>query len=419
MVVDGIFNMEIIPNSMDLSSIYQNIKLSLDEIINGDLEIDDNKIYKIIDREIENLSLNYRLSIREKIELRNNLFSSYRRLGILEELLKDKEISEIMINSYNRIFVEKAGKVEQLSISFENKEQLEDVIQQIVSKVNRIVNTSKPIVDARLSDGSRVHIVLNPISIKGPTITIRKFPEPITMKKLVEFKAVDEKIVEFLKKLIYAKYNIFICGGTNSGKTTFLNALSEFIPKDERVITIEDSAELNLSHIENIVSLETKNENSSGEGAIYISDLIKAALRMNPDRIIVGEVRGKEALDMLQAMNTGHDGSLSTGHANSPKDMLARLETMVLSGADLPLSAIRAQIAGAIDIIIHLGRLRDKKRRLLSIVEIGDYVEGKIETRSLYEFEEKESSKEEFVGEFVKKAELKERRKLREAGIKL
>ena len=419
MVVDSIFNMEIISNSMDLSSIYQNIKLSLDEIINGDLEIDDNKIYEIIDREIENLSLNYRLSIREKIELRNNLFSSYRRLGILEELLKDKEISEIMINSYNRIFVEKAGKVEQLSISFENKEQLEDVIQQIVSKVNRIVNTSKPIVDARLSDGSRVHIVLNPISIKGPTITIRKFPEPITMKKLVEFKAVDEKIVEFLKKLIYAKYNIFICGGTNSGKTTFLNALSEFIPKDERVITIEDSAELNLSHIENIVSLETKNENSSGEGAIYISDLIKAALRMNPDRIIVGEVRGKEALDMLQAMNTGHEGSLSTGHANSPKDMLTRLETMVRSGADLPLSAIRAQIAGAIDIIIHLGRLRDKKRRLLSIVEIGDYVEGKIETRSLYEFEEKESSKEELVGEFVKKAELKERRKLREAGIKL
>ena len=419
MVVDSIFNMEIISNSMYLSSIYQNIKLSLDEIINGDLEIDDNKIYEIIDREIENLSLNYRLSIREKIELRNNLFSSYRRLGILEELLKDKEISEIMINSYNRIFVEKAGKVEQLSISFENKEQLEDVIQQIVSRVNRIVNTSKPIVDARLSDGSRVHIVLNPISIKGPTITIRKFPEPITMKMLVEFKAVDEKIVEFLKKLIHAKYNIFICGGTNSGKTTFLNALSEFIPKDERVITIEDSAELNLSHIENIVSLETKNENSSGEGAIYISDLIKAALRMNPDRIIVGEVRGKEALDMLQAMNTGHDGSLSTGHANSPKDMLTRLETMVLSGADLPLSAIRAQIAGAIDIIIHLGRLRDKKRRLLSIVEIGDYVEGKIETRSLYEFEEKESSKEELVGEFVKKAELKERRKLREAGIKL
>ena len=419
MVVDSIFNMEIISNSMDLSSIYQNIKLSLDEIINGDLEIDDNKIYEIIDREIENLSLNYKLSIREKIELRNNLFSSYRRLGILEELLKDKEISEIMINSYNRIFVEKAGKVEQLSISFENKEQLEDVIQQIVSKVNRIVNTSKPIVDARLSDGSRVHIVLNPISIKGPTITIRKFPEPITMKKLVEFKAVDEKIVEFLKKLIYAKYNIFICGGTNSGKTTFLNALSEFIPKDERVITIEDSAELNLSHIENIVSLETKNENSSGEGAIYISDLIKAALRMNPDRIIVGEVRGKEALDMLQAMNTGYDGSLSTGHANSPKDMLTRLETMVLGGTDLPLSAIRAQIAGAIDIIIHLGRLRDKKRRLLSIVEIGDYVEGKIETRSLYEFEEKESSKEELVGEFVKKAELKERRKLREAGIKL
>lgn len=404
---------------MDLINIYENLKLKIGELITIESDIDDERIYELIDEQIESFDTYRVLSIKDKLELRNKLFCAYRRFGILEDLLKDKDISEIMINSYNKIFVEKRGKIERLDLCFESKEQLEDVIQQIVSKVNRIVNTSKPIVDARLSDGSRVHIVLNPISIDGPTITIRKFPEPITMKKLVEFKALDEEIAKFLSNLILAKYNIFICGGTNSGKTTFLNALSEFIPKDERVITIEDSAELNLVHIENIVSLETKNENTSGEGAIYISDLIKAALRMNPDRIIVGEVRSKEALDMLQAMNTGHDGSLSTGHANSPKDMLSRLETMVLAGADLPLPAIRAQIAAAIDIIIHLGRLRDRKRRVLSIVEIGEYIDGQVEVRSLYEFEEKEACEGEICGKLVKKAELKNKKKLVESGIKL
>lgn len=404
---------------MDLINIYENLKLKIGELITIESDIDDERIYELIDEQIGSFDTYRVLSIKDKLELRNKLFCAYRRFGILEDLLKDKDISEIMINSYNKIFVEKRGKIERLDLCFESKEQLEDVIQQIVSKVNRIVNTSKPIVDARLSDGSRVHIVLNPISINGPTITIRKFPEPITMKKLVEFKALDEEIAKFLSNLILAKYNIFICGGTNSGKTTFLNALSEFIPKDERVITIEDSAELNLVHIENIVSLETKNENTSGEGAIYISDLIKAALRMNPDRIIVGEVRSKEALDMLQAMNTGHDGSLSTGHANSPKDMLSRLETMVLAGADLPLPAIRAQIAAAIDIIIHLGRLRDRKRRVLSIVEIGEYIDGQVEVRSLYEFEEKEACEGEICGKLVKKAELKNKKKLVESGIKL
>lgn len=404
---------------MELINIYENLKLKIGELITIESDIDDERIYELIDEQIESFDTYRVISIKDKLELRNKLFCAYRRFGILEDLLKDKDISEIMINSYNKIFVEKRGKIERLDLCFESKEQLEDVIQQIVSKVNRIVNTSKPIVDARLSDGSRVHIVLNPISIDGPTITIRKFPEPITMKKLVEFKALDEEIAKFLSNLILAKYNIFICGGTNSGKTTFLNALSEFIPKDERVITIEDSAELNLVHIENIVSLETKNENTSGEGAIYISDLIKAALRMNPDRIIVGEVRSKEALDMLQAMNTGHDGSLSTGHANSPKDMLSRLETMVLAGADLPLPAIRAQIAAAIDIIIHLGRLRDRKRRVLSIVEIGEYIDGQVEVRSLYEFEEKEACEGEICGKLVKKAELKNKKKLVESGIKL
>ncbi len=405
---------------MDLELLYKKIKERISTNLSFNNDIDDELVYQNIDNEISDISNEAKLSVKEKINLRNKLFCSYRRLGILDDLLKDKTISEIMINSYNEIFVECRGQTKKLELGFESKEQLEDIIQQIVSRVNRMVNASSPIVDARLDDGSRVHIVLNPVSINGPTITIRKFPEPITMNKLISYGSVDQKLAKFLSNLVLAKYNIFISGGTNSGKTTFLNALSEFIPKDERVITIEDSAELNLRHIENLVSLETKNANSNGEGAIFISDLIKAALRMNPDRIVVGEVRSKEALDMLQAMNTGHDGSLSTGHANSPIDMLSRLETMVLSGSNFPLQAIRAQIASAIDIIIHLGRLRDKKRRVLYIVEIGDYVNGEIETRTLYEFREsKESNEYELKGDFFKKNDLKNTRKIKEAGIEL
>lgn len=392
--------------------VYKFLKEEIGNSINSNFDIDDDKMYEIIDHYISEYNENIKLSIRDKIKLRLDLFYSYKRLGILEDLLNDKTISEIMINGYKDIFVEQNFCMKKLNIEFDNKEQLEDLIQQIVAKVNRIVNVANPIVDARLEDGSRVHIVLFPVAINGPIITIRKFPEVLSMKKLIEYKAIDEDIAVFLSKLVLSGYNIFISGGTNSGKTTFLNALSSYIPEDERVITIEDSAELNLRHIKNLVSLETKNANSNGEGAISMSELIKAALRMNPDRIVVGEVRGKEALDMLQAMNTGHDGSLSTGHANSPKDMLSRIETMVLSGADLPLLAIRSQIASAIDIIIHLGRLNNKKRKVLSIVEVGEYIEAKVEVNVLYEYEKEEDR-------LVKKGELRNTAKLKNAGIRL
>ncbi len=272
--------------------------------------------------------------------------------------------------------------------SFDSQEQLEDTIQQIVSRVNRTVNVSRPIADARLSDGSRVHVVLPPIALDGPAVTIRKFPKPITMTRLLKLGSVTEEAADFLKCIVGAGYNIFISGGTNSGKSTFLNALSAYIPGDERIVTIEDSAELKIAHIPNLVRLETREANGEGDGEVSIGDLIRAALRMNPSRIIVGEVRGKEALDMISAMNTGHDGSLSTGHGNSPRDMLSRLETMVLMGADIPLAAARSQVAAAIDILIHLGRLRDKSRRVLSIVEVIGYENGEIRLNPLYRFEE-------------------------------
>ena len=316
------------------------------------------------------------------------------------------------MNGYENVFVEKKGVMKRWPLRFKNQEQLEDMIQQIVSRVNRTVNVSQPIVDARLADGSRVHVVLPPVSLCGPVVTIRKFPEPLTMNKLISYGAITRDAAEFLGKLVRSGYNIFISGGTNSGKTTFLNALSGFIPDDERVITIEDSAELQLRHIKNLVPLEARNANAQGDGAVTISDLIRASLRMNPDRIVVGECRGGEALDMLQAMNTGHDGSLSTGHANSAKEMLSRIETMVLSGSTgqgLPLDAIRGQMASAIDIIIHLGRLRDRTRKVLQIVEILNYEKGEIRTGTLYEFSEAS-------GFLEKTGELTNTEKLRAAG---
>lgn len=286
-----------------------------------------------------------------------------------------------MVNGAGRIFVEKHGRMELWDRRFEAVEQLEDIIQQIVSRVNRVVNVSSPIVDARLEDGSRVHVVLPPVALDGPAVTIRKFPEPITMEKLLKYGALTQEAAEFLRWLVEARYNIFISGGTSSGKTTFLNALSAFIPRGERVITIEDSAELQIVHVPNLVRLETRNANTEGEGEVTMSQLIRAALRMRPDRIIVGEVRGKETLDMLQAMNTGHDGSLSTGHGNSARDMLSRLETMVLMAAELPLEAIRQQISSAVDVMVHLGRLRDGSRKVLSISEIGGWENGNIQLR--------------------------------------
>jgi type II secretion system protein E (fragment) len=346
-------------------------------------QVSDSHLY----REIDSALLGRKdLALREKLYLRSAVFDSFRRLDLLSELLDDGTVSEIMINSPNEIFVERKGRMERWQGSFQSEEQLADLIQQIVSRINRAVNTKSPIVDARLEDGSRVHVVLPPIALKGPTVTIRKFPEPITMKKLIQLESLTEDASQFLQSLVRSSYNIFISGGTNSGKTTFLNALSQYIPKEERIITIEDSAELQIQSVENLVSLETRNANAEGEGAVSISDLIKASLRMSPNRIIVGEVRGKECLDMLNAMNTGHDGSISTGHANSSTDMLKRMETMVLSGADLPLPSIRNMIASAIEIMVHLGRTKDHKRRVLEISEVMGIENGEIKLNKLYQY---------------------------------
>ena len=400
--------------------LFESIRNDLSNRLSDLRGISDEELYEMIDELIASKEKEYRLSLRPKLKLRNSLFDSFRRLDILQELLDDKDITEIMVNGKEDIFIEKKGRSIRLNKRFKSNEQLEDMIQQIVSEVNRVVNVSSPIADARLKDGSRVHIVLPPVSLVGPIITIRKFPEVISMERLILLEAINKEASDFLKKLVRAGYNIFISGGTNSGKTTFLNALSAYIPDDERVITIEDSAELQLKHIKNIVRLEARPANIQGEKAVSIADLIKASLRMNPSRIVVGEVRGAEALDMLQAMNTGHDGSLSTGHGNSPKDMLSRLETMVLSAADLPLAAIRSQISSAVDIMIHLGRLRDKSRKVLSIMEVGDCINGEIKLNRLYEFrEQKESRMDKVVGELKKLSELENKTKLKLAGERL
>ena len=364
------------------------LREELTQALSSMRDINDDELLEMIDAAIDRAEMQHYLPISRKLSLRNALFDSFRRLDVLQELVDRKDVTEIMINGCDDIFIEQGGRTVRWEKTFATSEQLEDMIQQIVSRVNRTVNVSSPICDARLKDGSRVNIVLPPIALNGPVITIRKFPEPITMEKLIGWNAISREAAAFLKRLVCAGYNIFICGGTNSGKTTFLNALSSFIPEEERVITIEDSAELQLTHIKNLVRMETRMPNAQGEGAVTMGDLIRASLRMNPDRIVVGEVRGAEALDMLQAMNTGHDGSLSTGHGNSPADMLSRIETMVLSGAELPVSAIRGQIAGAIDIMVHLGRLRDHSRRVLSIVEVGRYEEGTIGLMPIFEFRE-------------------------------
>ena len=363
-----------------------NIKQEIKKELLIDLEekqMSDSHLY----HEIDSTLLHRRdIGLKEKLYLRSAVFDSFRRLDLLSELLDDKNVTEIMINSPKEIFVEKKGKMERWNRSFQSDEQLYDLIQQIVSRINRAVNTKSPIVDARLEDGSRVHVVLPPIALKGPTVTIRKFPEPITMQKLIQLGSLTEEAAAFLESLVQASYNIFISGGTNSGKTTFLNALSQYIPKAERIITIEDSAELQIQGVNNLVSLETRNANAEGEGAVTISDLIKASLRMSPNRIIVGEVRGKECLDMLNAMNTGHDGSISTGHGNTAHDMLRRMETMVLQGAELPLSSIRNMIASAIEIMVHLGRSKDHKRRVMEISEVIGVENGEIQLKKLYQY---------------------------------
>lgn len=352
-------------------------------------DISDDELNELIVKNVLEKSRKILLNSNEKKSIIENVFNSLRRLDVLQPIINDKEVTEIMINGPNDIFIEKSGKTSKLDVQFQSSQKLEDIIQIMVTTVNRTVNESTPIVDARLKDGSRINVVLPPIALNGPIVTIRKFPEnPMSMDKLIEYGSLTQESADFLFRLVKAKYNIFIAGGTGSGKTSFLNALSGCIPKDERIITIEDSAELQIKNIDNIVSLETRNANLEGKGEITIRDLIKTSLRMRPDRIIVGEVRGAEAIDMLQAMNTGHDGSLSTGHANSTEDMLSRLETMILNTSTLPLEAVRRQIASAIDIIIFLSRLRDKTRKTMEISEIVGINNGEIILNPIYLFEE-------------------------------
>ena len=403
----------------DRGEIREKLKDMIMDRISYDREMTDEEIREIVDDALVRNGRELSLTLKDKQELSKELFYAIRRLDILQELTDDPKVTEIMINGKDHIFIERNGRLYRWEKQFSSKEKLEDVIQQIVAKCNRTVNEASPIVDARLENGSRVNVVLAPIALNGPIVTIRRFPEkPIQMEDLKRFGAITQEVIDFLKQLVVAGYNIFISGGTGSGKTTFLNALSDFIPKDERIITIEDSAELQIQGVPNLVRLETRNANVEGCKEITMRDLIKSSLRMRPDRIVVGEVRGSEALDMIQAMNTGHDGSLSTGHANSAADMLSRLETMILMGMDLPLSAIRGQLASGIDVIVHLGRLRDKSRKVLQVVEILDYADGKIETSVLYEFREGgEDEHGKIIGTLAKCNPLQRTGKLRAAGL--
>ena len=380
-------------------------------------EMEDEELTQLIYRVLQEVSAQEYLSLAEKTFLGRELFNAFRKLNILQEFLEDEDITEIMINGTQNIFFEKDGRIYQSDKRFVSREKLEDVVQQIAAGSNRLVNEASPIVDARLLDGSRVNIVLPPIAIDGPIVTIRKFSkEAITMKQLIAWESISREVSAFLATLVAAGYNIFISGGTGSGKTTFLNALSQSIPTTERIITIEDNAELQIQDVPNLVRLEARNANVEGSGAVTIRDLIKSALRMRPDRLIVGEVRSAEAIDMLQAMNTGHDGSLSTGHANSPKDMLSRLETMVLMGMELPLPAIQRQIASSVDVIVHLGRLRDKSRKVLEVTEVLGYIGGEIQLQTLYQYEETGEKEGRIQGEWRKIHEITHTEKLLAAG---
>lgn len=396
----------------------ERLRRQLVEALSGRMQVEDGELKELIDQMVQEEGLRRYLPLSRRLSLGKELFDSFRRLDLLQELVEDPEITEIMVNGREHIFVERRGTICQWEKHFSSSEQLEDLIQQIVSRVNRTVNLASPIADARLEDGSRVHVVLAPVALDGPVLTIRKFPEPITMEKLIRFGSINGEAAAFLKKLVTARYNVFVSGGTGSGKTTFLNALSEFIPKEERIITIEDSAELQIRHIPNLVRLETRNGNQDGSKEIGVRELIKASLRMRPDRILVGEVRGGEALEMLQAMNTGHDGSLSTGHGNSPRDMVSRLETMVLMAADLPLPAVRSQIASALDVMVHVGRLRDKSRKVLEIAEVRGYENGEVAVSPIYQFKEEKGGKKGRVeGRLERVGELLHREKLLAAGI--
>lgn len=381
-------------------------------------ETEDEELQEIIRSVIEDAGRREYIPLNERIRISRELFNAFRKLDILQELIEDDEITEIMVNGTDNIFYEKEGRLFRSERRFLSESRLDDVIQQIVGETNRYVNESSPIADARLRDGSRVNVVLKPAAVNGPILTIRKFPaNAVTMERLISLGSLTEEAAQFLKRLVRAKYNIFISGGTGAGKTTFLNALSDFILKGERIITIEDNAELQIQGVENLVRLEAREPNLEGEGAVTIRDLIRSALRMRPDRIIVGEVRGEETVDMISsAMLNGHSGSMSTGHANSAEDMLHRLETMMMMGIDLPLQAIQRQIASALDIIIHLGRLRDRSRRVIQIAEVDGMENGRVCTRVLYEFREEGTENEKIKGSLMKVNDLKNKEKLMAAG---
>lgn len=380
-------------------------------------EASDEDLLNFIHEVLEEKSKEEFIPLHEKAALGRELFNAFRKLDILQDLLEDDEITEIMINGTENIFTEKDGKMEVSEKKFFSKSKLEDIVQQMVASCNRMVNEASPIVDARLGDGSRVNVVLPPVALNGPIVTIRKFPKSrITMKELLEYGTLDDETAAFLVKMVRSGYNIFISGGTGTGKTTFLNALSDFIPKDERLIVIEDNAELQITEIPNLVRLEARNANVEGTGEISIRDLIKTALRMHPTRILVGEIRGTEAIDMLQALNTGHDGSLSTGHGNSTRDMLSRIEMMVLMGMEIPISAVQRQIAYGIDIMVHLGRLRDRSRKVMEITEVLGYENGEIMLQPLFRFKETGVEQGKIRGEWLRCGELSNRRKLLDAG---
>ena len=391
---------------------FQAIRDLLMEKLDMSREMTDREILNEIDQLILNRMRDSYISLNEKLQLRQELFYSVRKLDVLQELIEDETVTEIMVNGPDAIFVERGGRLGKWDKSFTSREKLEDVIQQIAGRCNRVINESMPIVDARLENGARVNAVISPVALNGPILTIRRFPDtPITMDRLIALGSLTCECARFLKALVRARYSIVIGGGTGSGKTTFLGALSDYIPEDERIITIEDNAELKIQGVENLVRLEAKMANMEGTVSVSIRDLIKTALRMRPDRIVVGEVRGGEAVDMLQALNTGHEGSLSTAHANSARDMLSRLETMTLMGVDLPLEAIRRQIASGVDILIHLGRMRDKTRKVLEITEVCGYEKNEIITRTLFR-------REEDLG-LVQVSELLNREKLARAGVEI
>lgn len=384
-------------------------------------DVSDEELIGLINEEMYPVCREKMLSVVQRESLRDNVFFSIRGLDVLECMLSDDSITEIMVNGPGDIFIEKSGRMEKSDLKFESRKRLEDTAERIASRSNRIVNTRSPILDTRLENGSRVNIVLPPVAINGPVITIRKFYDnPLTIDDLLSMGSISREAADFLQDAVRARYNIFISGGTGSGKTTFLNILSEFIPVDERVVTIEDSAELKLHNVENLIRLEARGANTEDKNAVRIRDLIKTSLRMRPDRIIVGEVRADEAIDMLQAYNTGHDGSLSTGHANSASDMMTRLETMVLMGMDMPVTAVRDQIGAALDIVVHLGRIRDKSRKVLEISEVRGVENGRVRLEPLFRFKEKGEKNGIVIGSLERTdAELENKGKFEAAGIGL